>query len=84
MILVPTPNHTEQIINARQAEKLGAAEIIQQEKLNKEKLLKSVEKILASETPRRLMEIQKEATKYDGLENATKIIAEVAGEKQVF
>jgi len=84
MILVPTPNHTEQIINARQAEKLGAAEIIQQEKLNKERLLKSVEKILASETSRRLMEIQKEATKYDGLESAVKIIAEVAGEKQVF
>ncbi|MGB9675979.1 MAG: glycosyltransferase [Candidatus Bathyarchaeales archaeon] len=84
MILVPTPNHTEQIINARQAEKLGAAEIIQQEKLSKERLLKCVEKILASETPRRLMEIQREATKYDGLENAAKIIAEVAGEKQVF
>lgn len=84
MILVPTPNHTEQIINARQAEKLGAAEIIQQEKLNKERLLKSVKKILANEIPQRLMEIQKEAAKYDGLENAVKMIAEVAGEKQVF
>ncbi|MEM3577616.1 MAG: glycosyltransferase [Candidatus Bathyarchaeia archaeon] len=84
MILVPTPNHTEQIINARQAEKIGAAEIIQQEKLNRERLLKGVEKILESETPRRLMEIQKEAAKYNGLENAVKIIAEVAGEKQVF
>ncbi|MEM3695235.1 MAG: glycosyltransferase [Candidatus Bathyarchaeia archaeon] len=84
MILVPTPNHTEQIINAKQAEKIGAAEIIQQEKLNKGRLLKIVEKILESETPRRLMEIQKEAAKYDGLENAVKMIAEVAGEKQVF
>jgi UDP:flavonoid glycosyltransferase YjiC (YdhE family) len=84
MILVPTPNHTEQISNAKQAEKLGAAEIIQQEKLDKERLLKSVQQILESEAPQRLMEIQKEAAKYNGLENAVRIITEAAREKQVF
>ncbi|MGB9740687.1 MAG: UDP-N-acetylglucosamine--N-acetylmuramyl-(pentapeptide) pyrophosphoryl-undecaprenol N-acetylglucosamine transferase [Candidatus Bathyarchaeia archaeon] len=84
MILVPTPNHTEQISNARQAEKIGAAEIIQQEKLDKERLLKSVKRVLESEAPQRLMEIQKEATKHNGLENAVKIITEVAEGKQVF
>jgi len=78
MILVPTPSHTEQLSNAKQAEKLGVAEIIQQEKLSKEKLLKDVQQILESETPERLREVQKEALKHDGLENAVKTAIEVA------
>jgi UDP:flavonoid glycosyltransferase YjiC (YdhE family) len=84
MILVPTPNHTEQISNAMQAEKIGAAEIIQQERLDKEQLLKSVKRVLESETPQKLKEIQREAIKHNGLENAAKIITEVAEGKQVF
>lgn len=84
MILVPTPNHTEQISNAMQAEKIGAAEIIQQERLDKEQLLKSVKRVLESETPQKLKEIQREAIKHNGLENVAKIITEVAEGKQVF
>lgn len=81
IIIVPTPNHTEQIVNAMQAEKLGVAEIIQQEKLDREKLLKLVGKVLESEVPQRLREIQKETAKHNGLNNAIKIIAEVAQRK---
>jgi len=84
MILVPTPSHTEQLGNAKQAENLGVAKTIQQEELSKEKLLKSVQQILNSETPERLKEVQKEALKYDGLENAVKTIIEMAENKQVF
>jgi len=84
MILVPTPSHTEQLGNAKQAENLGVAKTIQQEELSKEELLKSVQQILNSETPERLKEVQKEALKYDGLENAVKTIIEMAENKQVF
>ncbi len=76
MTLVPTPGHTEQLSNAKQAEKLGVAKIIQQEELNKEKLLKSVQQILEIKLHERLKEVQKEVLQYDGLENAVKIIIE--------
>jgi len=84
MILVPTPSHTEQISNAKQVADMGAAKIIQQEKLDKEKLLKNVQQILVSEIPERLKEIQEEVLKYDGLEKAVDTIIEMAGNRQVF
>jgi len=84
MILVPTPSHTEQLSNARQAENLGVAKVIQQEELSKEKLQKSVQQVLEGETAERLKEIQKEVLKYDGLENAVRMVVEVAENKQVF
>lgn len=78
-ILVPTPNHTEQLSNAKQAENLGVAKIVLQERLGKGKLLESVQQILLAETLDRLAEVQKEAVEYDGLENAVKTVIEVAG-----
>jgi len=79
MILVPTPNHTEQLSNAKQAESLGVGKIILQERLGKEKLLASVQQILQVETSERLEQIQEEALKCDGLENAARTVVEVAG-----
>jgi UDP:flavonoid glycosyltransferase YjiC (YdhE family) len=84
IILVPTPSHTEQINNAKQAENLGIAQIIQQEELSKEKLLKSVQQLLESKVHERLEEVQREILKHDGLENAVKTIIEMAEHKQVF
>lgn len=81
MILIPTPNHTEQLINARQARNLGIAKIVQQEDLSKNKLLKTVQQTLQDRTLSKLVEVQKEALKHDGLENAAKAIIE-AGERQ--
>ncbi|MEM3536428.1 MAG: glycosyltransferase [Candidatus Bathyarchaeia archaeon] len=80
MILVPTPNHTEQLSNAIQAKKLGVAEVIQQDSLSREKLLEKVSRILRGEIPKRVAAIQEEAIKHDGLENAVKIITEMAKE----
>lgn len=77
-ILVPTPNHTEQLSNAKQAENLGVAKIVLQERLGKERLLEGVRQILQAETLDRLAEVQKEAAKYDGLKNAVKTVVEVA------
>lgn len=78
MILIPTPNHTEQIVNAKQVADLGAAKIIQQEKLSREKLAATVQQVLKSQIPQRLEEIQKEVLKYDGLEQAVQTIVETA------
>jgi UDP-N-acetylglucosamine:LPS N-acetylglucosamine transferase len=77
---VPTPNHTEQLTNARQAQKLGAAQIILQKWLTKEKLLEKVRQCLQKETGERLTHIQEEALKYNGLENAVRTVVEMAKE----
>ena len=84
IILVPTPSHTEQLNNAKQAENLGIAQIVQQEELRKEKLLKSVQQLLGSKVHERLEEVQRESLKHDGLENAVKTIIEMDAHKQVF
>jgi len=84
MILVPTPSHTEQLGNAKQAEDLGVAKTIQQEELSKEELLKRVGQILEGDIPEKLKEAQREALKHDGVEKAVKAIVEVAKNKQVF
>lgn len=78
IILIPTPGHTEQISNAKQAQDLSVAKILLQKELNKENLLKTVQQILKSEFTEKLWTIQEEALKYDGLENAVNTISEIA------
>ena len=75
-ILVPTPNHTEQLTNARQAQKFGAAQVILQKWLTKERLQEKVRRCLQKETRRRLAQIQEEALKHNGLENAVSAVIE--------
>lgn len=84
MILIPTPSHTEQLSNAKQAEELGVAKSIQQEELSKEKLLKNVENILNSTVPEHLKKVQKEVLNYDGLQKAVETIIQIAENKQIF
>ena len=76
MILVPTPNHTEQIINAKQAEDLGVAKIIPQEKLSKERLLKLVKQMLTGKIQEKLREVQRSVSRYDGLKTVVETIIE--------
>lgn len=78
VILIPTPNHTEQLANARQARNLGIAQIILQEWLTNEKLLEKVEQGLREANSERLERIQKEALSHNGLENAVKTVVEKA------
>jgi UDP:flavonoid glycosyltransferase YjiC (YdhE family) len=80
IILVPTPNHTEQLTNARQAQNLGVSQIVLQEWLTKEKLLERVRRGLQMETGERLAHIQEEALKHNGLENAVRTVVEMAEE----
>ncbi|MEM3626572.1 MAG: glycosyltransferase [Candidatus Bathyarchaeia archaeon] len=84
MIVIPTPNHTEQIGNAKRVEDMGIAKIIPQEKLSKEKLLDACRQMLKSEVTQRLKEVQREALRHDGLENAVRAIIETAENRQVF
>jgi len=78
MILVPTPNHTEQINNAVQAKKIGVAKVIQQENLSLNKLVKTVEQTLKMENLEKVEQIRAEVSQYDGLENAVSTIIETA------
>jgi UDP:flavonoid glycosyltransferase YjiC (YdhE family) len=79
IIVVPTPNHTEQLTNARQAQNLGVAQIIMQDFLTRDKLLEKVRRGLRRETGERLAQIQKEALGHNGLDNAVRIVVETAG-----
>jgi UDP:flavonoid glycosyltransferase YjiC (YdhE family) len=78
IILVPTPGHTEQINNAKQAQDLGVARILPQKDLGKETLLKTVQQVLQSGNADRLRAIQKEVLRYDGLEDVVRTIDYVA------
>ncbi|HVP41562.1 MAG TPA: UDP-N-acetylglucosamine--N-acetylmuramyl-(pentapeptide) pyrophosphoryl-undecaprenol N-acetylglucosamine transferase [Candidatus Krumholzibacteriaceae bacterium] len=79
MILIPTPNHTEQYNNARKVKALGAAELLNQQQLSKENLLKTIEKMLNTDRyAERSKEILKEVGKLDGLETAADLITKAA------
>ena len=78
VILVPTPSHTEQLNNAKKAVDLGVAELILQENLNREVLLKAVKKLLDAKHQERSKQLQNEVLQYNGLDTAAKIIQEKA------
>jgi UDP:flavonoid glycosyltransferase YjiC (YdhE family) len=74
----PTPGHTEQISNAKQAEEIGVAKFILQNRLSREKLLSTVKEALGNRMVERAAEVQGEALKHDGLKNAVNSVIEVA------
>lgn len=79
MILIPTPGHTEQINNAKQAQSIGVARIALQDRLSKQKMLERVREALGNKMVEKATEVQEEALKHDGLENAVKEVITVAG-----
>lgn len=79
MLLIPTPNHTEQYNNARKVKALGAAELLDQQNLSKESLLRATEKMLNTEKyAERSKAILSEVGKLDGLKTAAEIITQAA------
>ena len=79
MILIPTPNHTEQENNAKRTEELGVAKTINQKDLTYKKLLKCVSKILTSNKYYKTsLHLQENVSEYNGIESAIEIITEVA------
>ncbi|UCE57919.1 MAG: hypothetical protein JSW19_01640 [Candidatus Bathyarchaeota archaeon] len=77
-ILIPTPNHTEQLNNAKNAIELGIAEMIEQDDLNKHTLVNTVGKILNGRFRERAEQIQEDVIKLDGLKTAVEIIVNTA------
>ena len=78
MILVPTPGHTEQISNAKQAENIGVAKIMSQNRLSRERLLQNVQESLQGKMGERAAEVQEEVLRYDGLRDAVQNVIEAA------
>jgi uncharacterized protein (TIGR00661 family) len=75
MILIPTPNHTEQYNNARKVKALGVAEILNQQQLSKESLIETAGNMLRTEAyAERFRGILERVGKLDGLETAAEII----------
>ncbi len=78
MVLIPTPGHTEQINNAKQAENIGVAKIVLQERLSKQRMLDKIRESLEKKMAERAKEVQLEALKHNGLKNAVKEIITAA------
>ena len=79
MVLIPTPSHTEQLNNAYRVQELGIAEVLQQEDVNRESLLRTVEKMLVDENcSRRMREVQRQISGLNGLERVVDTITGVA------
>jgi UDP:flavonoid glycosyltransferase YjiC (YdhE family) len=78
-ILIPTPNHTEQLNNAGKAVELGVASIVDQDSLSKETLLSRIDEIVKSERfLERVRGVQEEVSTLDGLEIAIETTIKVA------
>jgi len=84
LILIPTPNHTEQYNNSRKALNLGIAKVIEQDKLTKETLLKMVKQMLKLESFEENIErILRENGDLIGTEAAVQTILELMEERSV-
>lgn len=79
MILIPTPNHTEQTGNASRVEEMGLGVVLNQEKLSKESIFEAMEKVMRGDFVDRCYKVSKELRKYDGLEKIVSMIKEFGG-----
>lgn len=70
IILIPTPNHTEQLINAKKAYDLGFALVLDQEKIDTKTLLVSVERSINSRFKDEVEKMSSMAQEYNGVKIA--------------
>ncbi len=83
MILIPTPNHTEQMNNAHRVKELGTAEVLEQKDVNRESLIELVEKMLKYESyKKKTEEVQRAISGLNGLKSAVETIIQVAENKR--
>ncbi len=71
LILIPTPNHTEQLNNAKKCEELGVALVIEQDSVNKNTLETAINEVLTKNYLEKAKRIQEEVSEMDGLKIAT-------------
>jgi len=76
-IIVPTPNHTEQYLNAKRAMELGFAEAVHQEGLSRGRLLEIAERLLSDAGCRERLDEMASKGFADGLENTVSAISEL-------
>ena len=80
MVLIPIPDHTEQIGNARRAAQLHVAKVIDQGSLNAETLTSAIEQIMKSNSfKRNSAKISSRARTLNGVPLACDIIERLAG-----
>ncbi|MFH0849242.1 MAG: UDP-N-acetylglucosamine--N-acetylmuramyl-(pentapeptide) pyrophosphoryl-undecaprenol N-acetylglucosamine transferase [archaeon] len=80
MVVIPLPNHPEQIRNAARASELGIAKTLLQSELNKEQLNATLKDILNEESyTRRVCEIETVARGTDGIKGTLEVIHSVLG-----
>jgi UDP:flavonoid glycosyltransferase YjiC (YdhE family) len=79
MILVPIPDHTEQYANARRAEVLGIAKVIDQNKLSSRTLDSAISDLLSDENYRKeARRIQKSVSSMQAVKIACDLIEDLA------
>lgn len=76
-IIVPTPNHTEQYLNARRAMELGFAEVVHQDDLNRRKLLETADSLLTDTGYRERLDEMASKGYSNGLANTVSAISEL-------
>jgi uncharacterized protein (TIGR00661 family) len=76
-IIVPTPNHTEQYLNAKRAMELGFAEAVHQDGLSRRRLLEIAERLLSDAGCRERLDEMASKGFSDGLENTVSAISEL-------
>ncbi len=83
MILVPTPSHTEQLNNAQRVHELGIAESLEQNILNRELLIATVEKMLSDDQYRvQIGSIQREISNLNGLMTVVETVIRIAENRE--
>ena len=82
LILIPTPDHTEQYGNARRAAELGVALMIEQSELSAEKLSKAMNEILNTTKYRENAErISSVASRFKSADAVADLVEKLAGTK---
>ena len=75
LVLIPTPNHTEQLNNAKRTEALKLGKILDQRNLSYEDLVTSIRDLSDEPFVSRVKEVQQEALKYDAIGTMVEVIS---------
>lgn len=67
-LIVPTPSHTEQQNNARRAEELGVAKVLDQLKLDYDYVLSGVRELFGEGYVERAERLRRDVSAFDGME----------------
>ena len=79
MLIIPTPGHTEQMLNALRAKRLRIAEVLLQDEICVEKVRRALRSLLEEEEYRKsIREVEAVASKLDGVGEVVKAVLELS------